>query len=82
MASPLKLSRREIRSFIHNAQLAVVELVDDDRIPAVFYYKNALVQQFQGSKFSAVELAAVLISAAWDIFNTGDKGAATEDTQR
>ena len=70
----LYLSPREIKNFIHNAQLAVCEVVKDDRIPAIYFYKQELVSLLKDSSFSKEELAAVLISAAWDIYTGGGDG--------
>ena len=64
----LRLTQFEISTFLHNAQLALCEYVPDETIPTVYYYKNELVQCFQGSTLPPVQLACVLVSAAWDIY--------------
>ncbi len=77
----LYLSPREIKNFVHNAQLAVCELISDDRIPAVYYYKTHLLTLLKDSKFSKEELAAVLISVAYDLLTGGGDGKSGSGSQ-
>jgi hypothetical protein len=66
----LVLSEKEIETFVHNAQLALLENVDDDKIPGLYFYKCQLVQQFQTSSvYSPNDLACLLVSVAWDLIN-------------
>lgn len=64
----LRLSPREIRAFINNAQIALCEALSDEFIPVVYSYKNQLVRALKDSKLPPGVLAAILVSAAWDIF--------------
>lgn len=64
----LRLSPREIRAFINNAQIALCEALPDEFIPVVYSYKNQLVRALKDSKLPPGVLAAILVSAAWDIF--------------
>jgi hypothetical protein len=65
----VQLTPHEVEVFLHNCQLALTEYVDPEVIPALHYYKEQLVQLFHNSKFSPAELALVLTSVAWDIYN-------------
>jgi hypothetical protein len=65
----LTLSPKEIRVFLHNAQLALCDAVEDEAINKnLFQQKQALVHLFQNSLLTTPEIALVLVSAAWDIF--------------
>ena len=66
-----RLSQKEIEAFIGNAQLAICENLPDESIPRVFIYKTQLIHCFRGSRLSTVELAATLLSAAWEIISKG-----------
>jgi hypothetical protein len=68
----LTLSPKEIKVFLHNAQLALCDAVSDDAIDKKLYkLKNALLGLFQYSlsNLTPAEVSLVLVSAAWDIFN-------------
>ena len=65
----LTLSPKEIRNFLHNAQLALCDAVEDEAIKKnLFNKKQALVHLFHDSPLTQAEAALVLVSAAWDIF--------------
>ena len=65
----LTLSPKEIRNFLHNAQLALCDAVEDEAINKnLFHKKQALVHLFHDSPLTQAEVALVLVSAAWDIF--------------
>ena len=65
----LMLSPKEIKNFLHNAQLALCDAVDDSAINKdLFHKKQALVHLFYDSPLTQAEVALVLVSAAWDIF--------------
>ena len=65
----LTLSPKEIRVFLHNAQLALCDAVEDEAINKTLYIqKQAIVHLFKHSLLTHPEIALVLVSAAWDIF--------------
>jgi hypothetical protein len=69
---PEKFTHRDVKSFLHNAQLASVENVTDARIPAVYAYKQHLTKLLKtDSSFSINELVAVLCSTAFDLYMGG-----------
>jgi allophanate hydrolase subunit 1 len=75
MRDPTKLSRRDITGFLHNAQLAAVEDVDDKRIPAVYEYHKHLYQLLTTeTQFTPTELIAVLTSTAYALHTGGVNG--------
>ena len=64
-----ELTREEIGVFLHNAQIALVNSLKDDRVPAVFYLKEHIKGLIEpGNKFTADEWATVMASIAWDLF--------------
>lgn len=64
------LSHKEIKTFLHNAQLALCDAVNDEAISKkLFLQKQDLVHLFKYSTLTAGEIALVLVSAAWDIFD-------------
>ena len=71
----LMLSPKEIRNFLHNAQLALCDAVEDEAINKnLFHKKQALVHLFHDSPLTQAEVALVLVSAAWDIFEGKSNG--------
>lgn len=63
------LTPKEIENFLHNAQLALCDDVDDEAIQKdLFKKKEALVTLFAPSLLTPAEKALILVSAAWDIF--------------
>jgi hypothetical protein len=65
----LTLSPKEIRVFLHNAQLALCDAVEDEAINKnLFQQKQGIVHLFNHSLLTQAEIALVLVSAAWDIF--------------
>jgi hypothetical protein len=65
----LTLSPKEIRNFLHNAQLALCDAVEDEAINKnLFQQKQGIVHLFNHSLLTQAEIALVLVSAAWDIF--------------
>ncbi len=69
-----RFSEKEIQAFVNNAQIALCDCINDDRIPAIKYYTDQIVPLFKDSKFSITELACVLVSAAWNLLS--EKGKA------
>ena len=67
------LNNREVTNFLHNAQLATCEHVSDEVIPALHAYTLQLLQLLQDSKFTRVELACVMSSAAFALWETRDE---------
>ena len=71
----LTLSPKEIRNFLHNAQLALCDAVEDESINKnLFQQKQAIVHLLSNSLYTPAELALVLVSAAWDIFEGKKNG--------
>ena len=71
----LTLSPKEIKNFLHNAQLALCDAVEDESINKnLFQQKQAIVQLMSNSVYTPAELALVLVSAAWDIFEGKKNG--------
>ena len=71
----LTLSPKEIRNFLHNAQLALCDAVEDEAINKnLFQQKQAIVHLLSNSLYTPAELALVLVSAAWDIFEGKNNG--------
>ena len=71
----LMLSPKEIRNFLHNAQLALCDAVEDEAISKnLFQQKQAIVHLFSNSLYTPAELALILVSAAWDIFEGKKNG--------
>jgi hypothetical protein len=65
----LMLSPKEIRNFLHNAQLALCDAVEDEAINKnLFQQKQGIVHLFHHSLLTPAEIALILVSAAWDIF--------------
>jgi hypothetical protein len=67
------LNNREIGNFVHNCQLALCERVSDEVIPALHEYTLQLLHALQESKFTKVELACIMSSAAWALWSTRDE---------
>lgn len=68
------LNNREITNFVHNCQLALCERVSDEVIPALHQYTSMLLQLLHDeTKFSNVELACVMASAAFALWETRDE---------
>jgi len=71
----LMLSPKEVRNFLHNAQLALCDAVEDEAINKnLFQQKQAIVHLFQNSLLTPAEVSLVLVSAAWDIFEGKKNG--------
>lgn len=67
-----KLSPREVKTFVSNAQLALTEHVPNEQIPTVAdYAKNLYIMFLQDSKLTKHELAAVLVTVAWNLLHGG-----------
>lgn len=67
------LNNREITNFLHNAQLATCEVVSGEVIPALHEYTSMLLHVLKESKFTKVELACVMSSAAYALWSTRDE---------
>lgn len=62
----------EVRIFLHNAQNAIVDTIEDNEIPVIYYYKTELTKLLKdNTKLTNKQLAAVLMSAAYDVFTGG-----------
>jgi len=65
------LTDREMLTFVHNAQLALVDRATDEEIPILYSYQEQLLESFQESSLEPQTIATILVGAAWKLLNGG-----------
>jgi hypothetical protein len=69
-----KLNDRDILGFVHNAQLVLADRVTDQQIPLVYHYKLELSAALSDTTLTPYELAAALVSVAYDLVKGAKNG--------